>query len=111
MNKKIFSIIKERVMPIVIWVIVLSIGFFLGNTLFGCLFHVKTSQPTTERFITYHLDKTISHDFIVNGAYYLVDTETDNVYLRMVGGSNIGLTPLYDAEGNITKAKDIGIIY
>lgn len=111
MKKQVFSIIKERVIPIIIWVITISISFFLGNALFGYLFHVKTSQPTVERFITYHLDKTISYDFIMSGVYYVVDTETDNVYLRMVGGSNIGLSPLYDTEGNITKAKDIGIIY
>ena len=111
MKKRIFSIIKERVIPIIIWIIVTFIGFFLGNALFSYLFHIKTSQPTVERFITYHLDKTISYDFITNGVYYVVDTETDNVYLRMVGGSNIGLSPLYDENGNITKAKDMGIIY
>ena len=111
MKKKIFSIIKERVIPIVIFAITVSVGFFFGNTLFSCLFHVKTSQPTTERFITYHLDKTVSHDLIVNDVYYIVDTETDNVYLRMVGGSNIGLTILYDENGNIVKAKDLGINY
>lgn len=70
----------------------------------------KTSNPS--RFIMYNPDLTVFDSIIINpNYYYIVDTYTDNVYVQKTGASHVGIFPLYDENGNITKAKDMGIIY
>ena len=88
----------------------------------GCAAKNSTAKDTTSeiesetsnisRFIMYNQDLTVFNSLVVNpGYYYIVDTYTDNVYVQKSSASHVGIFPLYDENGNITKAKDMGIIY
>lgn len=70
----------------------------------------KTSRSS--RFVLYNQDLEVCTPAIINpGYYYIVDIYTDNVYVQKTAGSHVGIFPLYDENGNITKAKDMGITY
>ena len=83
----------------------------------GCADKDTASEPENEtsnpsRFIMYNQDLTVFNSMVINpGYYYIVDTYTDNVYVQKSSASHVGIFPLYDENGNITKAKDMGIIY
>jgi PBP1b-binding outer membrane lipoprotein LpoB len=76
-----------------------------------------TSETESEvnnpsRFIMYNQDLTVFNSMVLDsGYYYIVDTYTDNVYVQKTAFSHVGIFPLYDENGNITKAKDMGITY
>lgn len=97
--------------------IITILMLILTLVLSGCAAKNTTSEPESEtnnfsRFIMYNQDLTVFNSMIVNpGYYYIVDTYTDNVYVQKSSASHVGIFPLYDENGNITKAKDMGIIY
>ena len=101
---------KLPIRIIAIFIIVLTLA------LSGCT-ATDTLEPENKtnnslRFIMYNQDLTIFNSVFINpGYYYIVDTYTDNVYVQKTGASHVGIFPLYDENGNITKAKDMGIIY
>lgn len=94
--------------------IVIITILIMALTLSGCKVAFepenKTSNPS--RFIMYNQDLTVFDSMIISpGYYYIVDTYTGNVYVQKTASSHVGIFPLYDENGDITKAKDMGMIY
>lgn len=101
---------KLPIRIIAIFIIVLALALS-GCTATDTL-ELEDKTNNSLRFIMYNQDLTIFNSVIINpGYYYIVDTYTDNVYVQKTGASHVGIFPLYDENGNITKAKDMGITY
>lgn len=102
---------KLPIISITIFVIVLTL-VLSGCTALDTTLEPENKTNSSSRFIMYNSDLTVFNSVIINpGYYYIVDTCTDNVYVQKTSSSHVGIFPLYDENGNITKAKDMGITY